>query len=201
MRKTWVVAGMAVAVLALVAVAALAAANPVAAQDADAGAAKAPTATPAAGAPWGGMLGGGMMGGVAPGSMMGGTWQRGRMGGGMLGATRGGGYGVMHDAMWNALADELGLSRAELDDRVAAGETPLQIAQAEGFTSAEFYDLMLAARQTAIEQLVADGTLTQAQADWMLSHMAGRGAGFGTCPGHPGGVPAQQTTQTRGPRG
>jgi hypothetical protein len=50
---------------------------------------------------------------------------------------------------------------------------------------------MQAARQKALEQAVAHGVLTQEQADWMLSHMGGRGhmggrwqgdGDFGPCP-------------------
>ncbi len=108
------------------------------------------------------------------------------MAGGMMNYYRDGGFGPMHDAMRDAIAEGLGLTREELDSRIASGETPYEIAQAQGLTQQEFAQLMVEARQTAIEQAVADGLLTQEQADWMLSHMGGRGGrlgpGAGGCP-------------------
>lgn len=83
------------------------------------------------------------------------------------------GTGPMHEAMMNALAEGLGLTRATLDSRLTAGETPYAIALAEGQTAEEFAALMQAARVEALTQAVADGTLTQEQADWMLSHNMG----------------------------
>lgn len=92
--------------------------------------------------------------------------------------------GPMHEAMLNALAEGLGLTRADLDARLAAGETPYTIAQAQGLTDEEFTALMQAARAAAIAQAVVDGTLTQEQATWMLSHnMQGMGANM-----HSGGM-------------
>lgn len=99
-----------------------------------------------------------------------------------IGPGQGGGPGMggpMHEAMLNALAEGLGLTRTELDARMAAGETPHTIALAQGLTDEEFWALMQAARATAIAQAVAAGTLTQAQADQMLSHNMAGGMGMG----------------------
>jgi hypothetical protein len=96
--------------------------------------------------------------------------------------------GPLHDAMQNAIAEALGLTPAELDSRIAAGETPYQIAQAQGLTQQEFAQAMATARQSAIKQAAADGQITQEQADWMLAHVGGRGGrfgqgqGYGDCP-------------------
>ncbi|MBM4423252.1 MAG: hypothetical protein FJ030_07645 [Chloroflexi bacterium] len=112
--------------------------------------------------------------------MMGGGYARGAHGFGMMGG-RSANFaesGPMHEAMFNALAEGLGLSREELDKRVAAGETPYQIATSLGFSQTEFAAIMTEARTAAINEAAAAGTLTQEQADWMLSHMGGRG-GFG----------------------
>jgi hypothetical protein len=164
--KVWVVAGLAVLVAAL----------------AVAGAVYAQTPEPPFGPGYGYGMGGMMRGG----GMMGGR-------GMMPGWT--GDYGPMHDAMFDALAEALGLTRAELDSRVAAGETPHQIAAAEGLSPDEFAALMTSAREAAIEQAVADGLFTREQADWMLSHMGGRGFrnSPGGCPFHGGAaVPTGQ---------
>jgi hypothetical protein len=114
---------------------------------------------------------GGMMGyGNGPRGMMGGGY-------GMTGAN--GTYGPMHDAMFNALAEGLGLSRADLDARAAAGETPYQIALSLGFTQTEFVQVMTDARSAALTDAVAQGYLTQDQADWMQNRMNRFG---GQCP-------------------
>ena len=60
-------------------------------------------------------------------------------------------------------------------------------------TLEQYQKVMLDARTNAFKQMVADGVITQAQADWMLSRMggqAGQNGGFGGqggCPGMGGG--------------
>lgn len=127
------------------------------------------TLAPASGAGVNG-YGPGMMGGNGPRGMMGGGY-------GMLGAN--GTYGPMHDAMFNALAEGIGLSREDLDARVAAGETPYQIALSLGFTQTEFVQIMTDARTAGLADAVAQGYLTQEQADWMQNRMSRFG---GQCP-------------------
>lgn len=112
--------------------------------------------------------------------MMGGGYGRGNGPG--PGGMGNGNYGVMHDAMFDALASGLGITREDLDSRVAGGETPLEIALSLGFTEDEFVQIHTAARTTAINDLLADGTITQEQADWMLNHTPGNGYGPGNCP-------------------
>ncbi len=108
-------------------------------------------------------------------------WGYGR--GGMMG----GEYGPMHEAMEAALAEKLGLTVDELEDRHADGQTFWQIAEEKGYTLEEARQMMLDARSEALAQAVADGTLTQEQADWMNSRsgrmMGGYGAGQGGCTG------------------
>lgn len=136
-----------------------------------AGFAYAQTPTP----PGGDGHGYGMMGGGNGYGMVGGGNGYGMM------VNRSGKYGPMHNEMYDALAKDLDLTRAELDSRVAAGETPAQIATSKGISQADFAKIFTDVRKAAMEQAVADGYLSQAQADLMLSHMGGRG-GFG--PGH-----------------
>lgn len=117
----------------------------------------------------------------APGSGYG--YGRGMMGGR---AANGGvaGQGILHDTMIAVFAEKLGVSVDDLNDRLSAGETMAQIAAEKGFTAEQFTTLMTEARSQAIDQAVKDGTLTQAQADWMkqrgggmMGGFAGRGAG------------------------
>jgi hypothetical protein len=110
------------------------------------------------------------------------------MGGrGMKGA--GLGSGILHDDMVAILADELGLSVDELNQRLADGETMVQVALSTGLTADQVTTLMTEARSAAIDQAVAEGTLTQEQADLMQTRGGmmggrgrGRGMGTGGCP-------------------
>jgi hypothetical protein len=117
----------------------------------------------------------------AQGMMGGGRGGRGMMGGGygMMGAydDEVEGYGPMHDAMLQGFAGAFGLTVEELQAQLDAGETMYTIAEAQGFTLEQFRELMLQVRTDALNQLVADGTITQEQADWMLSHMSQMGQG------------------------
>lgn len=124
------------------------------------------TQPPVPGSGWG-MMSGGMMG-------------SGGMGRGMM---RGG--GVLYEYMQDAWADALDLTREELDSRLAAGEMHYAIALDLGVTAEEFPALMTEVRAAAVAAAVADGALTQAQADRMLAHTPGQGMGGGACPMHP----------------
>jgi hypothetical protein len=64
------------------------------------------------------------------------------------------------------------------------------VAQAQGLSDDEFTTLMVDARTKAMELAVADGVVTQEQADWMSQRMEQRqeaGFGPGNCPMHSGG--------------
>ncbi len=94
----------------------------------------------------------------------------GMMGGhGLMGCD--GEEGPMHDAMVAALAQALDLTPEELEARHDAGETMWQIAESEGLNADEIQDLMLSAHDSALEDAVADGQLTEEQASWMDTHM------------------------------
>lgn len=127
---------------------------------------------------------------------------RGMMGGRGAGMGTGmaAGDGILHDTMISVYAQKLGISVDDLNARLAKGETMAQIASAQGLTAEQFTSLMTDARAQAIDQAVKDGTLTQAQADWMkqrgngggmMGGNAGRGAGRGMrgntadCPYYP----------------
>ncbi len=93
------------------------------------------------------------------------------------------GEGILHDAMVSYFAEKLGLTVDQINTRLANGETMAQIAYSTGLTVDQFRTLMVDARSQAIDQAVKDGTLTQAQADWMKQRGAGmvgsRGASMG----------------------
>ena len=117
---------------------------------------------------------------VAPGSGAG-YGMGGRMAGqgGMTGPmlANGGVEGPLHDAMLDVYAAKLNLSVDALETRLANGETMMQIALAQGLTFTDFRALMVDARSAAADQAVKDGTLTQAQADWMKTRGAGQAGG------------------------
>jgi hypothetical protein len=98
--------------------------------------------------------------------------------------------GPIHTYMTAEWAKVLNLSVAEINARIASGQTMYQIALDEGVKAEEFYGLMNTVRANAIAAAVKDGVLTQAQADWMNqmhSRMGyGAGTGFGPCIGGTG---------------
>lgn len=79
--------------------------------------------------------------------------------------------GVLHPYMVEAFADALGLEADELQARLEDGETLRAIAEAQGFEAEEFAALWQQARSAALEAAVADGVITQEQADRMLTRM------------------------------
>lgn len=104
------------------------------------------------------------------------------------------GGGVLHPYMVAAFAARLNLSVEQVESALAAGQTLYQIALANGVSAEQFPALMTEVRQAAIRAALADGVITQAQADWMLARGQGRGrggmmggAGRGACDGT--GVP------------
>ncbi len=115
---------------------------------------------------------GGMMQGYGPGGMMGSQEFR-------------KGAGIMHDYMIAAFAKAVGLTVEEVDARLAKGETFKQIAIAQGKAEADLPALASQIRKAALDQAVADGVITQAQADQMLQRMDklnGSDFGFWDCP-------------------
>jgi hypothetical protein len=79
-------------------------------------------------------------------------------------------------ATYDAVAGALGLTPVELFTELHSGKTLSEIATAKGVDLQKVQDAANAARvaeeKAAIEQAVKDGTLTQAQADWMLQGIA-----------------------------
>lgn len=101
----------------------------------------------------------------------------GRGGRGMMQSAPASQDGLLHDGMIAAYAEALNISVDDLNTRLANGETMGQIASSAGLTADQFLSLMKDARTQAVDQAVSDGTLTQAQADWMKLRGAGAGRG------------------------
>jgi len=92
----------------------------------------------------------------------------------------GGGYGWMADyreQMHAALAEALGMTEEEFEAaRFAQGKSLVQIAEEQGLSADEASQALADARAKVLDQMVADGVITQEQADWMASHMQGGSA-------------------------
>ncbi|MEW6568204.1 MAG: hypothetical protein AB1449_08590 [Chloroflexota bacterium] len=86
--------------------------------------------------------------------------------------------GKLHDYFLDALAEGLGLTREDLDARLADGESLVSIAEDQGLTADGIRDLWQEVKQKALDAAVADGVLTQEQADWLLQHMRRLAFGF-----------------------
>ncbi len=95
------------------------------------------------------------------------------------------GSGPLADYLHAAMAEALGLSVEDLQDRIDAGDTAWDIVAEQGLTTEEFQALMTTARQTAIDQALADGVITAEQAERMFNGPAG--AGMGNYDGQNGG--------------
>ena len=92
----------------------------------------------------------------------------------------GNGWGMMgtgwswHQTMLETAAKALGLTPDELTAEFQAGKTLAQVAKERGVELADVQTALLDARKTALDKAVADGSITQEQADWMLDHMQQR---------------------------
>jgi len=68
-------------------------------------------------------------------------------------------------------ADKLGMTVDELQTQLKDGKTIAIWPQRKALTCRLLSDAFIAARQEALSQAVADGKITQAQADQMLENM------------------------------
>lgn len=97
--------------------------------------------------------------------------------------------GGIHTLVWDALANTLGLTSDELSAELNNGKTLAALEEENGLDRAGLIAALENAHQVGLSQSVADGILTQEQADnmltqmeggfeWMLDNM-GTGAGYG----------------------
>ena len=106
-----------------------------------------------------------------------------------------GGYGMMgsgsgwnmHQTMWEAAAKALGLTTDQLAAEFQAGKTLSQIAKEHNVEMATLQKALTDAQKAALDKAVADGWLTQKQADLMLDHMDDMWQAFGDSGFGPGG--------------
>src|SRR5438874_12768296 len=80
-----------------------------------------------------------------------------------------GGPGGRPDAA--AIASYLGLTQAELRTQLEAGKTLAQIAKAQGKTVSGLEDVIYSSAKSRLDQAVADGKLTSAQEQTMLTSL------------------------------
>ena len=122
--------------------------------------------------------------GFGSGMMSGSGWFK----GGMMGQRQADSYGPLHTFMVEAMANALGLTSDELQERLQNGETMWQVAESLDLTLEEFRQVMTQAHAEALQKAVEAGVITQEQANWMSQHMAqrweiGGGPGSGHCGG------------------
>ncbi len=139
--------------------------------------------------PYGGMMNGhGMMGGMMNGNMD-------AMHDSMMDD------GGMHEETMTAMAQKLGLTYDELTTALQT-QTLAQIAEAKGISLETLQQIATDARNAELDKLVAAGTLTQEQADFMKSRMqAMPNFGTGDCPMQNGQSGAQPGAYGRGMMG
>ncbi|MDI6712755.1 MAG: hypothetical protein QMD96_05895 [Anaerosomatales bacterium] len=95
---------------------------------------------------------------------------------GVLGACIGMGQAIRGAGarLIDVLADLTGLSTTDIQAKRAAGESIADIAKSEGVDPDDVVAKALEAREALLEQKVADGTITQEQADAALAQMKTR---------------------------
>lgn len=89
----------------------------------------------------------------------------------------------VHALMMDAYAEALGIPAAEIDSRLEAGETFSQIALSTGLTFEEFWALKSQVKADVAAEALAQGFITQAEADLMQQaalRQGGRGGMRGT---------------------
>jgi len=89
------------------------------------------------------------------------------------------GMDVLHVYMQDALAEKLGMSSDDLSASLTDGKSLLDLAAEKGMTVAEFQTLRDEARVAAIDKALAEGVISQNQADWMKENEPGMHNGFG----------------------
>ena len=103
----------------------------------------------------------------------------------------------VHNLMMEAYSAELGISVADLNARIDAGETMSQIVLSTGRTFEEFRALKTAVNTSVAEQALKAGYINQAEYDWLLQagqrRMNGQGQGgaFGVGPADGSGFGAR----------
>ena len=154
---------------------------------------------------------GGMMREVGYGQPFSGTVPFGRSPMMGLGGQGGPLYGAMmlpggvHEQVWTAVAQELGLTYDQLQAELKT-KTLEQLAQDKNVKLEKLQEVFQTAHKAALDQLVQEGKLTREQADWMIQRMDaagypmlfGQGRGLGPCFDDDDNTPAPQGLRPRG---
>lgn len=82
---------------------------------------------------------------------------------------------LLHDEFVAAFAVALDLTEDEINASLENDETLMQIVLSTGLDFEAARELIKEVRTQVIEQAAVDGIITQEQADWMLSRIAGAG--------------------------
>jgi ribosomal protein S20 len=83
----------------------------------------------------------------------------------------------LHDLMFSALAEALGMSVEELEAQLESEGGMMGVALAQGLSEEEARALFEEARASALEEAVAQGLIDEEQAERMLEHERGTGHG------------------------
>jgi hypothetical protein len=124
---------------------------------------------------------------------------QGRGPGGMMGGR--GGQGQIHEYVEQAVADKLGMTKADLETQLDGGKSMYQVALDKGIVDTNVTALLTEAHKTALSKAVTDGLLTQAQADTMLTNLTTNGFKNTGCGMNGAGGPDGAGRGGRGGRG
>ncbi len=80
--------------------------------------------------------------------------------------------GFMHDDMVALMADTLGLDAAEIEARLAAGESMYTMLAEAGYTSEEIISLKQDLRLQSLQMAMENGWITAEQYQWMVERMS-----------------------------
>jgi hypothetical protein len=120
--------------------------------------------------------------------------------------------GGVHEQVWTAVAQELGMSYDQLQAELKT-KTLEQLAQEKNVKIEKLLEVYKTAHKVALDKLVQEGQLTREQADWMIQRMEqagypmlfGQGGSLGPCHDDDDNAPAPQGFgpygQGRGGRG
>jgi nucleotide-binding universal stress UspA family protein len=81
-------------------------------------------------------------------------------------------WGDSTNSLVAVAADVLGMERADLVAELQTGKTIAQVAQEQGVDPQTIVDAFIAIRAEILAEAVANGCITQEQADLMLEHLA-----------------------------
>ncbi len=93
-----------------------------------------------------------------------------------------GGRTIMREYTIQALAEKLDLQMEDVQSRLDAGDYLWQVALDNGITEETLPDFMQEIHEDAVALALADGAITQAQAELMLQRMAARHEKSQSCP-------------------